>query len=334
MPRPIKYINKEELEEKLFKYQGVRGKLQKIADEFKVSLQTIYNKLGDYDLSPKTIYGTPKLVTEIDWDGMLKEAKSFASIAERNMSQTEVNIKMSDDFILYLIADAHIGNVHTDLEKLYEDVDLIRENPFIRVGFQGDIIDNYIIGNSPGDGYQDQVLSPIDQRRRAESIVKRLSDKIFWIIQGDHGDWSYGIDGFDMSQYMAEKCSGYWLGFGGMVNLTIGKNTYKIHTVHRTQRGTTVGIRDVAWGLKYDRMYKYDFDIGISAHLHRPGISIGNYKGKRVYYINCGTYKLLDRYGKKKGYRKCDPDKPALIFRKNKKYIEPYMSLEDAISAY
>jgi len=333
MPRPTIFISEKELIESILKFEGQRGKLFKVAEDLGISHQTVYSRMREYGLDTKAAYKTPKIATDINWQEMLEEAKGFASLQDA-IGQTEVEIEIPDDFILYIIADAHIGNIHTDLDELYEDVDTIKDHPVVYTAIEGDMIDNFIVGHSPGVGFQEQVLSPIKQRKRAEAIVKRLSDKLLWIIQGDHDDWSYGIDGFDMSEYMSEKCSGYWLGFGGIVNLTVGENTHRLYAVHRTQRGTTVGIRDVAWGLKYDRMYKYDFNIGITAHLHRPGVTIENYKGQRVYYINCGTYKLFDRYGKKKGFRKCDPDKPTLIFRKDKDYIETYMNLKDAIQAF
>jgi hypothetical protein len=79
----------------------------------------------------------------------------------------------------------------------------------------------------------------------------------------------------------------------------------------------------------------YEFDIGISEHLHEPGLEVFEYRpGTKIdrVAICCGTYKQRDPYAEGLGYYGGGYGIPTVILFPDRRKILPFYSLADAIT--
>ena len=187
------------------------------------------------------------------------------------------------------LADLHIGDIHSDGQKIQEWIQMVRDEENCYCILNGDLMDA-AIKSSIGDIYGAS-LQPKRQREQAVKLYGDVKDKILAVLPGNHEARIYRSDGLDLTQIMCTQ-----LGIGERYSNTsaylfvrFGKSNgkthylpicYTIYAVHGAGGGRMEGG-------KVNRLMQLasicDADIYIHSHTHLPAIV------KNSYYRMCLT---------------------------------------------
>lgn len=113
-----------------------------------------------------------------------------------------VTVKESDSIELIPLADLHLGSELTNLRRIHQIIEHIRENPKARVVILGDLLESAIIG-SKGNPYKAKSID--EEVRLAVSVLKPIKDKIIGIISGNHSNRISKTIGLDILALLSRK---------------------------------------------------------------------------------------------------------------------------------
>lgn len=204
---------------------------------------------------PEQIITFPdKKETHVDWRLNFERVIEVQKILkEANIGQEEATVRPDLEYpdlpmLLAIIADAHLFSVGTDHELLKKHLDLIINQPNVRMLDCGDDVDMGIWG----DLVFEQVLPPYMQGFTMRDLARELGDKMIAILGGNHNDWmkACGTEFYDAFLRNA-KCP--VMPAGGMIHLEIGKQTYDVAAKHthwgRSRlNATNASKRLIQWG--------------------------------------------------------------------------------------
>jgi len=197
------------------------------------------------------------------------------------------------------MSDTHLGSKFTDMNMLAEDVKEISETEGVFALFAGDILDAGFKSGTPKGLVHDQVIDYRTGRRLAHAMFDEVGHKILATTSGCHGAWTYNETGEYFEKELADKTgTKAFLQHGGIVNLTIGTETYKIFVSHKIPGNSKL---NPTRGIFRLNEFGMDFDVGVGAHHHTPSVSIMGRRERNVVGIKCGTYKALDTFANKIG---------------------------------
>ena len=179
---------------------------------------------------------------------------------------------------LHVFADEHIGDEHSDIKRVLERIEYVKNTPNAYCILNGDIMDN-ATKTSIGDTYT-QVFNPMEQLARAVELFSPIKDKILCITHGNHENRTYKKEGINLSRLIADQ-----LGLGDKYTPTSallfvrfgkgGKSTnyrktcYTIYTLHGSGGGRKEGAKAIRLA---DMASIIDADIYIHSHTHLPMI--------------------------------------------------------------
>lgn len=104
---------------------------------------------------------------------------------------------------LHTFADEHIGDEQSDIKRLLNRIEYVKNTPNAYCILNGDIIDN-ATKSSVGDTYA-QKIAPMDQLERAVEIFSPIKDKILCITHGNHENRTYKNEGINLSALIAAQ---------------------------------------------------------------------------------------------------------------------------------
>lgn len=99
------------------------------------------------------------------------------------MKYVHVDLGLIEKAYIIPISDVHLGDPLCDLEKLYEYLKWVSENPAWII-LNGDLM-TCDIKNSVGDVYR-AVMPPHEQRKKLVEIFKPFKERIIGIVRGNH----------------------------------------------------------------------------------------------------------------------------------------------------
>jgi len=198
------------------------------------------------------------------------------------------------------LSDFHLGNRGTAYEALLSDVKMIRDTPGLYCSFNGDGVDNWIIGKLV-DLQRDQVVDFDAEWLMFEWILKELDPSLLLVVAGNHDNWTRKVAGIDRLQHLLKGTHKLYHPQQIIFNLEVGPQSYIVKVRHKWKGHSAFnphhGI-EVGW----ERGGK-DFDIGIGAHTHIATLYSQNIKHEKIIHtILTGTYKLYDEHGEYVGF--------------------------------
>lgn len=184
---------------------------------------------------------------------------------------------------LYTFADEHIGDEHSDLDRLKKRIEYVANTPNAYCVLNGDIIDN-ATKTSIGDIYT-STFNPMQQLETAVELFKPLKDKTLAITHGNHEARTYRKEGIDLSYMMSVQLGLYdrfsptsaliFLRFGKSANHGgTSKQCYTIYMLHGSGGGRKEGAKAIRLA---DMASIIDTDIYIHSHTHLPMIMKQNF---------------------------------------------------------
>lgn len=269
-----------------------------------------------------------ELTRETDINNFVSSCKSIYSRSRKTIGYNEVTIDLGDDdAVVKLDTDWHIGNEMTNMSLWSEDIKITRETPRLFTILDGDYTDN--LGAIKKAGAYESILTVPESKEKVKNAVAMLKDKILGVTQGCHDEWFFNQDSWDISQYLADHCIGYWLGFRARVNIILGEQTYSIYVRHKYKRHSTDNL---GWGMLYKfRKLENPVDIMMSGHHHQPHVSVAHERGQKVYMLMGGSYKPYDRFLEHKDIDTSISMMPAVLLRSDKHQITPFLDFKDTL---
>ena len=193
------------------------------------------------------------------------------------------------------LADLHIGDIHSNGDKINEWLDYIRTTENCYCILNGDLCDT-ATRQSIGDVYQ-QTYNPMEQLNQAVKLFGPIKDKILAVTAGNHEARIYKTDGIDTTQLICSQLqiADRYAPESALLFIQFGKQCshrkyqpmlYTVYCVH----GSGGGRKE---GGKINRLVDLssiiDADIYLHSHSHLPAIVRNAYY--RVDTRHCTTYK-------------------------------------------
>ena len=179
---------------------------------------------------------------------------------------------------LHTFADEHIGDEHSDLDRLKQRIEYVSNTQNAYCVLNGDIIDN-ATKTSIGDIYANE-FNPMQQLEEAVRLFQPLKDKIIAITHGNHEARTYKKEGIDLSYLLSVQLGLYerysptsaliFFRFGKSKNhSSASKQCYTIFMLHGSGGGRKEGAKAIRLA---DMSSIIDADIYIHSHTHLPMI--------------------------------------------------------------
>lgn len=235
---------------------------------------------------------------------------------------------------LHTFADEHIGDEHSDINKVIERINYVKNTPNAYCILNGDIIDN-ATKTSIGDVYA-QEFNPMEQLRRAVELFEPIKDKVFLITHGNHENRTYRKEGINLSALLATQLgladrytptsAVLFIRFGEDRKNHGRKLRYTIYALHGSGGGRKEGAKAIRLA---DLASIIDTDIYIHSHTHLPMIMK---QGFHRIDTNNSTVALVDKlfvntaanlkyggYGEAGAFKPSSTDTPVIYLNGKKK---------------
>lgn len=297
-------------------------KLEKVSEkELRQVLHKGNVKFLDVKLPPKTA----------EFNGLWRALESLQDESRKLSTwQEEANIEIDTDApILFVgLSDLHIGAIQTKYRELRRTVELLANVPNVYIGSVGDTVDNYL-PSFHNEGMFNEMIPPEVQKRLVEYLYDKIGGKLLFLVNGCHDEASHRADDFDWTKYLQEQFQCVNLGFGGFINLKVGKIIYRIGARHKYRFNSYLNLTHC---VKRMREQLGDFDIGIVAHNHQSAIELTTVCGEEKVFMRPGSFKRADRYARSLGFvsaKTCDM--PTVILFPREKRMIPQLNVENAV---
>jgi hypothetical protein len=242
----------------------------------------------------------------------------------------EINVSIPETCIsLSFLSDAHIGGVGVDYQQLLRDVDIIANTPGSFVYLGGDMVDSFILAKMISAS-REQLVQVDVQWKLFEDIIRRLDGKVVAVGAGNHDAWTYVTAGIDKVGEICSKWGTIYTGHGGLLNLTVGNQLYKIFRHHRFRFSSYLHPAHAV--IRMWEIGKTDFQIGVIEHHHSPHIEQFFRHGEHKIAVRCGSYKVTDPYAKEHGFYGVLSLVPTVVLDGRSRKMTPFLDLNDAIA--
>jgi hypothetical protein len=273
-------------------------------------------------------------VNEMTFEELWEASYVFQRAAHGLSTRYEdVDVYIDTDEIIGVpfIADLHIGAISTPLDAVRERFFILAENEWLYPIGVGDKIDNYLPTRHP-QGMFGTMFPPELQKELIENLYSQVKGRWIALVQGCHDDFSHQVDDFDFTKYMAHRMGCVNLGFGGMINLHVGEQTYKIAVRHKYRYNSSLNPTNAC-----RRLVQLEYpnaDIACVAHNHITEILQVDHRDKDRIYIRPGSMKQPDRYGRSLGFISTGSSMPIVLLWPNKRQMQPFQDFNSAVDIY
>jgi predicted phosphodiesterase len=246
---------------------------------------------------------------------------------------------------LHTFADEHIGDEHSDIKRVMERIEYVKNTPNAYCIMNGDIIDN-ATRTSIGDVYT-QEFNPMGQLAKAVELFTPIKDKILCVTHGNHENLTYKKEGINISRLIANQLGleDRYTPTSAVLFIRLGENSrglpesngsgnrrricYTLYVLHGSGGGRKEGAKAIRLA---DMASIVDTDIYIHSHTHLPMIMKQGYH--RIDPQN-STVALVDKlfvntaanlnyggYGEAQAFKPSSKDTPVIYLSGTKKSME------------
>lgn len=255
------------------------------------------------------------------------------------MKSIKIDLPDSLEYIeLHTFADEHIGDEHSDIKKILQRIEYVKNTPNAYCILNGDIVDN-ATKTSIGDIYS-QVFNPMQQLEKAVEIFEPIKDKILCITHGNHENRTYKKEGINMSNMIAKQLglSDRYTPTSAVLFIRLGKGSkaihnrkiaYTIYVLHGNGGGRKEGAKAIRLA---DMAGIIDTDVYIHSHTHLPMIMkqgfhrIDNHNSCVALvdklFVNTASNLTYGGYGEANAFKPTSTDTPVIYLSGSKKYFE------------
>ena len=246
---------------------------------------------------------------------------------------------------LHTFADEHIGDEQSDIKRVMERIEYVKNTPNAYCILNGDIIDN-ATKTSIGDTYT-QVFNPMEQLARATELFEPIKDRILCITHGNHENRTYKKEGINLSRLIANQLGleDRYTPTSAVLFIRLGENAkgqkeskgsgklrqicYTLYVLHGSGGGRKEGAKAIRLA---DMASIIDTDIYIHSHTHLPMIMKQGYhriddRNNAValvnkLFVNTAANLNYGGYGEAQEFKPSSKDTPVIYLSGTKKIFE------------
>lgn len=246
---------------------------------------------------------------------------------------------------LHIFADEHIGDEHSDIKRVMERIEHVKNTPNAYCIMNGDIMDN-ATKTSIGDTYT-QVFNPMEQLEKAVELFAPVKDKILCITHGNHENRTYKKEGINLSRLIADQLglSERYTPTSAVLFVRLGEESrhhresngsgkyrqicYTLYVLHGSGGGRKEGAKAIRLA---DMASIIDTDIYIHSHTHLPMIMKQAYhridpRNSTVglvtkLFVNTAANLNYGGYGEAQEFKPTSTDTPVIYLNGKKKSFE------------
>jgi hypothetical protein len=200
---------------------------------------------------------------------------------------------------IFFVGDTHFGAAGSDVDRAFEEQEAILSVPGAYAWFQGDLVDNYIVGKLIAENWKPG-LPVWESWELGQHYLERFGERLVAVTSGNHDQWTTRMSGID---YAREVCPDGVLYDSDQVraSVRVGNREFRVWSRHQF-RGNS--MYNPSHGM--ERAARFDsarFDVYAMGHVHRGAMSREfNLDGERKVALLSGTYKAHDDYGRAMGF--------------------------------
>jgi hypothetical protein len=278
----------------------------------------------------------------VDEERMIRHLSESRKIYENmEVGQREARVRLNPQYpnlpvFVWLHTDSHLGSIHTDYDAWMRDYNLLKQTPNFYMLSNGDEVDNFMLtAGKAATGMYENPLSPQQQGLMFQRLFKKLDDqgKIISFSFGNHNQWLRGAGyKFENTWLRDFKCP--VLNCGGQIDLTLGRQTYKIAISHMHWGTSKLNPTNAC-----KRMLEHehpDADVVFLGHTHQKEALHFNRGGKDRIGVIGGTYKVNDEFGSEHGmgYSRGNEGGITLALWPDKRRMQVFYSVAEAVEAF
>lgn len=239
---------------------------------------------------------------------------------------------------LHTFADEHIGDEQSDIKRVLQRIEYVKNTPNAYCILNGDIIDN-ATKTSIGDVYT-QTSNPMEQLERAIAIFEPIKDKILCITHGNHENRTYKKEGINISRLIATQLglADRYSPTSAVLFIRVGqgngdvhyrKMLYSVYVLHGSGGGRKEGAKAIRLA---DLASIVDTDIYIHSHTHLPmimkqafhrvNLSSSTVACVDKLFVNTAANLTYGGYGEAGAFKPSSTDTPVIYLSGTKKYFE------------
>lgn len=230
------------------------------------------------------------------------QAKASRAQQKQNQHIVFGDSEAAGPIALFFCGDQHIGNAGTDVKRMFDEQELIKNTPASYVVQMGDVSDNFIVGKLMAENAKPSI-AVWDQWELAKYYLHAWEERIVAFCGGNHGAWTMKVSGID---YQRDICPDGILYDGDELhfNVHVGSEASEPFRVMARHKWRGSSIYNVTQGLERSAKLDHpDFDIYAGAHIHQGAVArefIHNRSRKMA--LMSGAYKIEDDYAIEQGF--------------------------------
>ena len=267
-----------------------------------------------------------KKIQEIDFSKTTQALQSAQAILKAfDIGQIEATWKPDLEYPMLPIAvllatDIHYGSTRVTYSKLIHHLDLVENTPNFGMVSNGDHVDNFNATGKWASGMMENPLPPQVQARVMCARLLQIDQKkrIGVLSHGNHDDFGEAA-GQDWYESFLGKFQCPIFVAGGLLHIALKDQEYSLALNH-----TYWGTSKINPTNAPKRFLEYEYpqaDIAFLGHTHQSSLEHFDRGGKDVIAAIGGTYKLDDRWARKKGIggRGGDPGMTLMLWPKERR---------------
>ena len=232
------------------------------------------------------------------------------------LRHAEARIVTRRPIALAFASDQHFSTSEpVDVERAFEDAELIQQTPGMYAILGGDGADNHIKHRS---AMVNKRSAPSEEWRLYDHYLRVLGHKILAMVSGNHDDWTKDFAGIDMAGMLATRHKLHYAPDEVCLSVQLtGKpdaepsQSYVVKLRHQYRFNSTLNV-----GHTVKRMYDMGgdpFDVGVVCHHHEAHVETFERHGATRWALRPGSYQVQTSYGRRYGFNPAHPTCPVAI---------------------
>jgi hypothetical protein len=332
-------------EQDIKKEAGTRSYLTVLASMFETTPMAVNKKLGRLrkegkvgTCRPGGTWGTKKLST-IDKKFAAKDLpeKMLQLVIDGNDLLNARDVRQEEVFPEYdwkgwtglvIGGDWHIEHYRTDARAAIECLKEIGREPHVLYGFNGDAVD--VLRLRFIELENETLDIPIRRRKELVKYLFSLVPNTLFAVCGCHDNWMRTRGMQDVIEEIQEVIMGYYLGFGGVINLKAGDVTYRIAAHHKFGFESALNH----FHPNYNYLRKIDSSVDVVAISHRHdivGVAHVYWQEKDRVFVRSGSAQYKTNYAWKEGFRGAINRYPMILLNGTERRMINVMNYREGI---
>lgn len=203
--------------------------------------------------------------------------------------------------MLALVGDQHLGSPGTDVERCFEEAQLIADTPGMRAATIGDALDSFVIGRLR-QARDNSRLGICDEWALVKRYFRLLAPKLCVSVAGNHDQWAHLLIGVDYFREVLAGISPYTIYDTDdcKLDLVVNGVSFPGRLRHQWQGHS---IYNITHGIERAAKWDQNFRWGVGGHTHESGVvRTFNAAGNQGVACLVGSYKRYDSFAKRLGF--------------------------------